>query len=132
MPALEVIAFLMHVGMFDLAAAGGGRRLCLAAQRAGYKTGNVRKIEACVRVYGAVAVAVAGEDEEGRGEARKRLGALMFHPWPRVRSVVVDEVWGVVLLGGEEEGMEGKLLGVDWGRAEKGVVKGAVEGLGLC
>ncbi|KAK1829203.1 tubulin folding cofactor D C terminal-domain-containing protein [Podospora conica] len=129
-PALEVIAFLMHVGLFDVGAVGGGRKLCLAVQRAGYKTGNVRKIEACVRVYGAVAV--GGGEEEGGREARKRLGALMFHPWPRVRSVVVDEVWGVVGLAGEGEDEGGKLLlGCDWGRAEKGVVKSAVEGLGL-
>lgn len=126
-PTLEVIAFLFHVGLF-----GSGdydyRPLCLRIQKAGYKSGNVRKLEACVRVYGAVAGLESSS--EGVMEARKRLGALLLHPWPRVRSVVVDELWGLMVVRGEEQRTE-KLLGVDWGNAERSAVKGLVEGLGL-
>ncbi|KAK3352389.1 tubulin folding cofactor D C terminal-domain-containing protein [Lasiosphaeria hispida] len=146
-PTLEVIAFLANVGVFGRT--GGGavdyKKLCLQVQKAGYKTGNVRKIEACVKVYGAIAAlgAAAGSGavldgdkeklrrrEEGAAEARKRLGALMYHPWPRVRSMVVDELWGLMARGGDEPAAE-RLKGVDWGKAEKGTVKMLVEALGL-
>ncbi|OIW28427.1 hypothetical protein CONLIGDRAFT_661838 [Coniochaeta ligniaria NRRL 30616] len=142
-PTLEVIAFLFHVGLLGSPGAentGQGehhkynyKALCLLVQKACYKSGNVRKIEACVRVYGAVA---ALEEQSGRKvvegvkEAKKRLGALLLHPWPRVRSVVVDELWGLLVVGGEDKKAE-KLLGVDWGTAEKGAVKGLVAELGL-
>ena len=69
-------------------------------------------------------------------EARKRLGALMLHPWPRVRSLVVDELWGLFCLDGEREVESGNdkasvLRGVDWGRADKAAVKALVGELGL-
>ncbi|KAL3304420.1 beta-tubulin cofactor d [Colletotrichum asianum] len=140
-PTLEIVAFLCHVGLFQNCAGVlvGLRSLCLQVQRAGYKTGNVRKLEACIKVYGCVAgfddAAVDPKAAEGVrdgvAEARKRLGALMFHPWPRVRSQVVDELWK---LFGEEEGGGGRaeeLKSVDWSKAEKGSIKRVVERLGL-
>lgn len=142
-PTLEVIAFLFHVGLFGstdakIGESGGHyehdyKALCLLAQKAAYKSGNVRKIEACVRVYGAVAALEeqpGGKALEGVKEAKKRLGALLLHPWPRVRSMVVDELWGLLVVREESERAE-KLLGVDWGKAEKGAVKGLVDQLGL-
>ncbi|KAF7562487.1 hypothetical protein G7046_g1632 [Stylonectria norvegica] len=127
-PTLEIIAFLFHVGLFqksdiDL------RKLCLQTQKAGYKTGNVKKIEACIKVYGGVAAmgdqpgATAGVEE-----ARKRLGALLFHPWPRVRSLVVDEVWGLL---GWQDGAGEVLMGVDWGQADKSQIRAVVQQLRL-
>ncbi|KAI6313921.1 hypothetical protein MCOR34_005118 [Pyricularia oryzae] len=152
-PTLNVAAFLFHVGVFSRCSVVDYKALCLAVQRCGYKTGSVRKLEACVKVYGAVAaMGLQGgqEQQEQQGhqraqgvrEARKRLGALLLHPWPRVRSFVVDELW--VLLsderydasaaregGGGSGGMASKLKGVDWGSAGKDAVKGLVEQLGL-
>jgi hypothetical protein len=127
-PTLEIIAFLFHVGIFARSTSVDMRKLCLQTQRVGYKTGNVRKITACVKVYGGVAALSSGE---GSHEARERLGALMFHPWPRVRSAVVDEVWGLGLSGDDEATAKESLLGVDWGTADKGAVKSLVEGLQL-
>ncbi len=159
-PTLEIIAFLFHVGIFQRCATGFDYRgLCLQVQKAGYKTGNVRKIEACIRVYGAVAAIDTDADterRESRGdfepspggqkrregvlEARKRLGALAFHPWPRIRSLVVDELWSL-LVAAEGAGLGStadkqkvsadQLKGVDWGKAEKGTVRALVEQLGL-
>lgn len=126
-PTLEIIAFLFHVDLFPRGNSVDMRKLCLQTQRAGYKTGNVRKITACVKVYGGVA-ALCGSD--GSQEARKRLGALLFHPWPRVRSAVVDEVWGLGLLGDEDATRE-NLLGVDWGKADKAAVTGLVNTMQL-
>ncbi|KAL2754333.1 hypothetical protein ACRALDRAFT_1049764 [Sodiomyces alcalophilus JCM 7366] len=139
-PTLEIIGFLFHVGLFARARTIDMRRLCLLVQKAGYKTGNVRKLEACVRVYGGVAsLKKDGEGEEGvlaekrrEGikEARKRLGALLHHPWPRVRSAVIDVLW-MLFCEGEDGDAAARLKGVDWGRADKGAVKSAVAELGL-
>ncbi|KAM0563508.1 hypothetical protein ACHAPJ_001229 [Fusarium lateritium] len=127
-PTLEIIAFLFHVQLFQKSSVNL-RSLCLQTQKAGYKTGNVRKLEACTKVYSGVASMTDQEGAEaGVQEARKRLGALLYHPWPKVRSMVVDELWGV--LGDQEETAE-KLKGVDWGQAGKPQIKTAVEELRL-
>ncbi|KAI0541245.1 tubulin folding cofactor D C terminal-domain-containing protein [Xylaria digitata] len=202
-PTLEIIAYLSHIGLLQrcyntsyLASAdttNSGRtgahhlklkQLCLLVQKAAYKTGNVRKLEACIKVYGAIAaldtratvksatvrksvtgisktdniddvagrldaaktldLELAGErqEEEGVVEARKRLGALLLHPWPRVRSMVVDELWGLLddsNVGGDkiDEGEQDEkqkrdmLLGVDWGKTDKTHVKRIVKEIGL-
>ncbi|KAJ4015123.1 hypothetical protein NW752_006575 [Fusarium irregulare] len=127
-PTLEVVAFLFHAQLFQKSSVDL-RNLCLQTQKAGYKTGNVRKLEACVKVYAGVASMLGQEGAEtGAQEARKRLGALLYHPWPKVRSMVVDGLWGV--LGEQEEAAE-KLKGVDWGQAGKPHIKTAVEELRL-
>ncbi|KAK3398238.1 tubulin folding cofactor D C terminal-domain-containing protein [Sordaria brevicollis] len=146
-PTLEITAFLLHVGVFQTCAKINYKSLCLQVQKACYKTGNVRKIEACIRVYGAVAelgrqpqgsgraLVDAGTNEqrrqEGIADARKRLGALMMHPWPRIRSFVVDELWGLTSISLDNDPVAQKLKGVDWGKADKGSVKSLVEALEL-
>ncbi|KAK8118690.1 uncharacterized protein PG998_003316 [Apiospora kogelbergensis] len=145
-PTLELTAYLFHVGALHRSQDINLRQLCLLTQKACYKTGNVRKIEACIKVYGGVAAAQARVDgtetmppelvskrQEGITEARRRLGALLIHPWPHVRALVVDELWG--LSSPEEQASEGsvasKLLSVDWGRSEKASIKKVVGELGL-
>lgn len=129
-PTMEIIAFLMHAGLFQQADRVNLRQVCLQVQKAGYKSGNVRKITACIKVYGGMAS--MGDNSERMGvadavsEARRRLGALMLHPWPRVRSAVIDELW--VLVGDQEE-LGARLTGIDWAVAEKGQIKTMVEGL---
>lgn len=151
-PTLEITAFLFAVGVFPRATAVDLKSLCLQTQKAGYKSGNVRKLEACVRVYSGIAAlgrgagsdsgslpllpvgmaseALEARRREGVGEARRRLGALLSHPWPRVRSAVVDELWELAEAGGREN-EAGMLKGVDWGAAGKGEVKTLVADLGL-
>jgi len=144
-PTLEVIAFLFHVGIFARCGAVDYKNLCLQVQKAGYKTGNVRKIEACIKVYGAIAALDNGDHNQGSataagesglrrreatGEARKRLGALVFHPWPRVRSMVIDELWGLLMALGDEPAAQ-RLKGVDWGVANKAAVRALVEAVGF-
>ncbi|KAF6842157.1 beta-tubulin cofactor d [Colletotrichum plurivorum] len=143
-PTLEIVAFLSHVGHLQKCREVDLRQLCLQVQKAGYKTGNVRKLEACIKVYGCVA-SISDDDggfaeelqnrrREGVVEARKRLGALMFHPWPRVRSQVVDELWKLSVEeggGGGAGGAAESLKSVDWSKAEKNSIKRVVEQLGL-
>ncbi|KAF4342222.1 tubulin-folding cofactor D (chaperone) [Fusarium beomiforme] len=127
-PTLEIIAFLFQMQLFQKSSVDL-RSLCLQTQKAGYKTGNVRKLEACTKVYAGIA-SMAGQEgaETGAQEARKRLGALLYHPWPKVRSMVVDGLWGVL----EEEGeIAEKLKGVDWGQAGKAQIKTTIEELSL-
>lgn len=126
-PTLEIIAFLFHAGLFQRCEDVDLRSLCLQTQKAGYKTGSVRKIEACVRVYGGVA-AMGHGGVPGVQEARKRLGALLFHPWPKVRTMVVDELWGLV---GEQDRDGDRLTGVDWGKAQKAEIRAVVQELRL-
>ncbi|PTB70736.1 tubulin cofactor D [Trichoderma citrinoviride] len=135
-PTLEMIAFLFYTGLFQRCEINY-KNLCLQTQKAGYKTGNVRKITACIAVYGGIAA--SAKSDAGGKEARKRLGALMSHPWPRVRSAVVDELWGLGLVGEEDEDAaeeDGKgdvhgLTGVDWASADKGRVQALVKELEL-
>ncbi|XXG99127.1 DNA-directed RNA polymerases II 24 kDa polypeptide (RNA polymerase II subunit 5) [Hypoxylon texense] len=137
-PTLEIIAYLFHVGLLQRCAEINLRQVCLLAQKAAYKTGNVRKLEACVKVYGAVAAVnvddraspeATSKRREGILEARRRLGALMMHPWPRVRSLVVDELWS--LMADDASAKQAKLVAVDWGIAEKPRIKQIVRELGL-
>ncbi|KAM0249211.1 hypothetical protein ACHAQJ_009117 [Trichoderma viride] len=144
-PTLEIIAFLFHTGLFQRCQGINYRNLCLQTQKAGYKTGNVRKVAACIKVYGGIAAAAtassSGDDnvQAGAKDARKRLGALMGHPWPRVRSAAVDEIWGLVDSGattvdggdGDGEGDGYGLTGVDWTSADKGRIKVLVTELKL-
>ncbi|KAI1450191.1 tubulin folding cofactor D C terminal-domain-containing protein [Annulohypoxylon stygium] len=137
-PTLEVVAYLFHAGLLQRCPEINLKQLCVLVQKAAYKTGNVRKLEACIRVYSAIA-AVGVDDQtagemmtkrrEGVLEARKRLGVLMTHPWPRARSLVVDELWGLMDEG--EEAKKTRLLAVDWSKAEKSYVKKVVGELGL-
>ena len=125
-PTLEIVAFLFNTGLLPGSADMNLKSLCLQTQKAGYKTGNIRKLLACVKVYSGVAATNASlkaPQESGILEARKRLGALMLHPWPRVRSAVIDELWG---LSGDDNDI---LTGVDWGKAEKGEIKDMVQTL---
>lgn len=127
-PTLEIISFMFHVGLFQKSTANL-RGLCLQTQKAAYKTGNVRKLEACIKVYGGIAgMSEYAGAEAAVQEARKRLGALLHHPWPRVRSMVIDELWG--LLGDDDMSGE-QLKGIDWGHANKAQIKTVVEELRL-
>lgn len=141
-PTLELMAYLFHTGFLQRCEGLNLRQVCLLTQKAGYKTGNARKIEACIKVYGGVAsAAVAGmadtelgrKRQEGVMEAKKRLGALLLHPWPRVRTLVVDELWGCLMVGEGSQNPDAasQLMGVDWGKAEKTVIKRVVGQLGL-
>lgn len=150
-PTLELLAYLFHIGVVQQCKDINLRQLCLLTQKAGYKTGNVRKIEACIKVYGGIASTTTDEVEvaangvtselelkrkEGVVESKRRLGALLTHPWPRVRNLVVDELWGLlssVSTKSDETNHHGRneLLSVDWGKAEKTAIKTLVENLGL-
>lgn len=172
-PTLELVAYLFQIGAAQRCRDLNLRQLCLVTQKAGYKTGNVRKLEACIKVYGGIAssttettadekvdTAASGmtselglKRKEGIAESRRRLGALLVHPWPRVRNLVIDELWGLLSLPPstcpppnsdvsdaaaapqhvqqQQQARREKLLSVDWGKADKTAIKTLVGSLGL-
>lgn len=121
-PTLELVAFLFNVDLFQQCSDFKYKSLCLQTQKAAYKTGNIRKLLAAVKVYGAIAGNI--DADPGAVEARKRLAALMGHPWPKVRTGVIDELW-TISLGSKA------LTSVDWGRADKAAISELVEELQL-
>ncbi|KYK59396.1 hypothetical protein DCS_00526 [Drechmeria coniospora] len=132
-PTLEVVAFLFHCGLFPKWRHVNLRSLCLKTQKAGYKSGSVRKLLACIKVYGCVASlgvdGAAGSEATAAGvqEARTRLGAFLLHPWPRVRTAVIDELWGVTSIDDKADGRG--LMGVDWATADRAMIDGIVREL---
>ncbi|CAK7228488.1 hypothetical protein SCUCBS95973_006897 [Sporothrix curviconia] len=159
-PTLEIVAFLFNAGVFlslstlestttttpsydDLL------ELCRQVNEAMDKTGSVRKVEACIKVYGAVAMASANGG--GGDVARAKLASLLHHEWPRVRNAVVDELWGLGLglgLGprpdaepdtgpddasavGPPAGAFNALRGVDWVAADAAALQTLASQLGL-
>ena len=126
-PTLEITAFMFRLGLFQQCKGINLRNVCLYTQKAGYKSGNIKKILACAKIYGSIAGMGSPIDESsaaGVQEARKRLGALLYHPWPRVRSAVVDELWG---LGDDAS----KLLSVDWSAADKTQIRSTLQAMRL-
>jgi len=142
-PTLEIVSFLLNVGLMQRSGEVDARTLASLMQKSAYKSSNVRKIETCTKVYGGIA-RLEEEDrsqvrmkrvEEGIVESKKRLGAMLYHPWPRVRTYVVDELWSIFAEEEDEEGedvsLAAELKGMDWGRAPKDVVRRVVEKLGI-
>lgn len=77
------------------------RSLYLLVQKAHYKTGNVRKLEAAVKIYGGLI--------EVYQEALQKLTTMLLHPFPKIRNEVADTLFAVKGLG----------KGVDWVKASK-------------
>ncbi|CAK7271731.1 hypothetical protein SEPCBS57363_004773 [Sporothrix epigloea] len=111
-PTLEVVAYLFNAGVFSATTDPAEPNdehlleLCRQVNEAMDKAGSVRKVEACIKVYGAVALASKSSNSSGTGGVVScaKLAALLHHEWPRVRNAVVDELWGLGLGLGLEQG----------------------------
>ena len=77
------------------------RSLYLLVQKAHYKTGNVRKLEAAIKLYGGMVQVYP--------EALQKLTSMLLHPFPKVRNQVADTLFAISGVG----------KGVDWTRARK-------------
>src|SRR5277367_5161682 len=58
------------------------RSVYLLVQKAHYKTGNVRKLEAAIKVYGGLLQVYP--------EALEKLTSMLLHPFPKIRNQVAD------------------------------------------
>ncbi len=71
------------------------------AQKAHYKTGNVRKLEAVIKLYGGLVQVYP--------EAFQKLTSMLLHPFPKVRNQVADVLFVARGVG----------KGVNWTKAGK-------------
>lgn len=63
------------------------RSLYITTQRAHYKTGNIKKLEAAIRLYAGLT-----EVWDEGALAEDKLRTMVLHPFPRVRCGVVDSL----------------------------------------
>jgi tubulin-specific chaperone D len=89
------------------------RDLYRLVQNAHYKTGNIRKLEAAVRVYGGLV--------EVYPEALDKLTNMLLHPIPTLRNKAADTLFTVKGVG----------KGVNWARAKKEDLGRLREGLNI-
>ena len=137
-PALETLGFLFDAGVAQHQSTPY-RTVYLLIQKSHYKSGSVRKLETCVKIYGYLMeyLLIKGarwvEDENGEleamiGERRvkvkvtwdqedvdkvtEKVTGMLIHPFVSVRGAVADVVH---MERGGLAGMKGK----DWGKATK-------------
>lgn len=99
-PALEIISFLFEMRIMQNCTISW-KDLYLGVQKAHFKSTNVRKLEACVKLYGGLV--------EVYPRAMEKLTSMLVHPYPQIRNLVADIVF-------VRSGM-GK--GVNWTRAKQ-------------
>lgn len=110
-PTLEVMSFLFDVRIIQKSSLNW-RSLYLLVQKAHYKTGNIRKLEASIKMYGGLI--------EVYPEALQKLSSMLLHPFPKIRNQVADTLFVVRGVG----------EGVNWVKAGKGdlqKLKGDIE-----
>jgi hypothetical protein len=90
---------------------GRFKSLYILTQKAHYKTGNVRKLEAAIKLYGGLLGVYP--------EAVQKLSSMLLHPFPNIRNQVADTLW-------VDKGV-GK--GVNWVKAKKDDLKILLEEL---
>ena len=123
MPTLEFVSFLWEAGVLqrlrdqDFA----WKRLFTEVRKAHFKSGNVQKIEAAVKIYaGMMAV------PRVRTEVREKLCSMLLHPYPKIRNVAAD---ALLIVTGDES-----LTRVNWSNPQtelKGVVRSLQAGVGV-
>ncbi|KAL7266968.1 hypothetical protein RUND412_010467 [Rhizina undulata] len=102
-PALETIGIILEMAVLSpfLATPEGikwSKKLAVTVMKAQYKSGNVLKLQAALRVYGGLMLSV--EREEAVKVWSKCVG-MMAHPFPKIREGVAEMLWFVLL---KEEG----------------------------
>ncbi|ERF72344.1 hypothetical protein EPUS_06100 [Endocarpon pusillum Z07020] len=117
-PLLETIAFLLEQGIEPGGEFGprlSARKLWNVVRKAHFKSTNIRKLEAAVKIYGALAVR-----EDIRSNALGKLRDLLLHPYPSIRKAAADALY--------TELPNGDILTQDWSRPAKDL-KEVVAGL---
>ena len=104
-PTLEFVAFLFEAGVLqrlrdqDFA----WKRLFTNVRKAHFKSGNVQKIVAAVKIYaGMMAVPSVST------EVQEKLYSMLLHPYPKIRNAAAD----ALLIVTEDE----NLMEVNWSK----------------
>lgn len=106
-PTLEFVAFLFEAGVLqrlrdqDFA----WKRFFTEVRKAHFKSGNVQKIEAAVKIYaGMLAV------PRVRAEVQEKLCSMLLHAYPKIRNAAAD----ALLIVSDDE----SLMGVNWSKPQ--------------
>ncbi len=106
-PTLEFVAFLFEAGVLqrlrdqDFA----WRSLFTEVRKAHFKSGNVQKIEAAVKIYAGMMTV-----PRVRVEVQEKLCSMLLHPYPKIRNTAAD----ALLIVTEDE----SLMGVNWSKPQ--------------
>ncbi|CAD6579724.1 MAG: hypothetical protein ASARMPRED_009232 [Alectoria sarmentosa] len=106
-PTLDFVAFLFEADVLqrlrdqDFA----WKRLFTEVRKAHFKSGNVQKIEAAVKIYASM-MAVPRVSRE----VQEKLCSMLAHPYPKIRNAAAD----ALLIVTEDEG----LMGVKWSKPQ--------------
>ncbi len=103
--ALEATKFLFDMQIMQSSSLNW-KDFLFHIKRAHYQTANIRKIDVCVRIYGALM-----DLEVVEGQAEEKLSSMLLHRYPSVRNIAADELW-------VRRGWAG-LKSVDWTGAKK-------------
>ncbi|KNG82786.1 putative tubulin-specific chaperone D [Aspergillus nomiae NRRL 13137] len=112
-PVLECLAFLLDSYISFTPQSSESRKLFVLVQKAHFKSSNIGRLEAAIKVY-----APLSRLEQLRAEVLKKMTSMLLHPFPRVRNAVAEYLF-----------METTLESVkteDWTRQPK-ELKGQVE-----
>ena len=113
-PTLDFFAFLFEAGVLQRLRDRKfpWKRLFTDVRKAHFKSANVQKIEAAVKIYaGMMAVPSI------RTEVQEKLCSMLLHPYPKIRNAAAD----TLLILSDDEG----LMGINWSRPQA-ELKGAV------
>lgn len=108
-PILETIAFILEQHVGEERGSGSkipARKLWNIVRKAHFKSTNIRKLEAAVKIYEALAV-----QGDMRRNALTKLRDLLLHPYPTIRNAAADALY--IEMPNE------LLLNHDWSRPQK-------------
>ncbi|KAE8165313.1 tubulin folding cofactor D C terminal-domain-containing protein [Aspergillus tamarii] len=116
-PVLEFLAFLLdsYISSIHQPSESSYRKLFVLVQKAHFKSSNIARLEAAIKVY-----APLSRLEPLREEVLKKMSSMLLHPFPRVRNAVAEYLF-------METTLESVKIG-DWTRQPK-ELKGQVEDL---
>ena len=106
-PTLDFLAFLFEAGILQRLRDRDfpWKRLFIDVRKAHFKSGNVQKIEAAVKIYaGMMAVPSV------RTDVQEKLSSMLLHPYPKIRNVAAD----ALLIVTDDE----SLMRVNWSRPQ--------------
>ena len=106
-PTLEFVAFILEAGVLQRLREQGfaWKRLFTEVRKAHFKSGNVQKIEAAVKIYAGMMTV-----PRVRMEVQEKLCSMLLHPYPRIRNAAAD----ALLIVTEDE----SLMGVNWSKPQ--------------
>ncbi|KAI9842650.1 MAG: hypothetical protein M1837_007017 [Sclerophora amabilis] len=125
-PCLETLAFLFDIGVLGKLAGVDEfkwKTLLALVQRSHFKSGNVYKLEAAVKVYGGLT-----DIAPIRQEAVAKLISMLLHPFPRIRNAASDCL--CVTTSMSKEASE-RLESTDWAMSPK-ILRGHVHDIRQC